>query len=212
MSKYFDQFPEITYGKKVAKNITVRMKFRETVFERYNSFYPYKIKEGERPDMLAFNYYGESSAVWLIFLANNIIDPYHDWPLTERQLIRKAVDKYGTVEAADDLASPAYYLVSDPDVSGVSYRASADSYRQSYDGDNFGKEGAHSPKGNKNNYTYKKLYLDADGNDVAATNVQGVTNWARMRSENEDRRTIQLLDRKFYRMAKNELKDLMKDG
>ena len=206
MPSYFDQFPTIQYGKKVATNITVRRAFRETMFERYNSYYPYKIKEGERPDMIAYNYYGDSDLVWLVFLANNIIDPYYDWPLTEKQLQRQAIAKYGSIAEADDLLSPAYYNVSDPDVSGVSYRASSDSYKQTYDGDIYGKESATGPKGNWKNYSYTNI------DDASVSNVQGVTNWQQMREDNEAKREISLLDKKFLQLAKKELKTLLKDG
>ena len=124
MSKFFEQFPTVTYGNKIARNLTVRLRFLETMFEKYNSYYPYYIKEGERPDMVAFNYYEDSALVWLVFLANNIIDPYHDWPLSEAQLRRMAIKKYGSIAAADSLSPPAEFLVSEG--GGVSYTVRAE--------------------------------------------------------------------------------------
>ena len=205
MSRYFEQYPTVTYGTKIAKNITVRMRFRETLFEKFSSYYPYYIKEGERPDMVAFNYYDDSNLVWLIFLANEIIDPYHDWPLTELQLQRHAISKYGSVAAADSLNPPAYYSVSLGAGLG-SYRASADSYSSTYDGDTHGRGSGVAPEGNFQNYSI------VDINGSAATGVQGISNWRDMQDANEDKRKIQLMDRRFVRQAERELKTLLKDG
>ena len=38
--------------------------------------------------------------VWLIFLANNIVDPYYEWPLTQQMFEDFLISKYGTVAAA----------------------------------------------------------------------------------------------------------------
>lgn len=39
-------------------------------------YHKVSIKEANRLDLIAFNYYGDSSMWWLIAIANNIIDPF----------------------------------------------------------------------------------------------------------------------------------------
>jgi len=203
MSKLFQHYPKVEYGTKIATNLTTRLRLRETIFERFSSYYPYYIKEGERPDMVSFNYYDDSTLMWLIFLVNDIVDPYFDWPMTDLQLQRVAVKKYGSVPAADSLNPPAYYVV----VDGVeSYLASADSYNSSYDGDVYGRGSGVAPEGNFKNYSITDIYSNA------VTGVNGVSHWQRMKNENADKRTIQLLDKRFVPDAIKEMKTLLKDG
>ena len=45
-------------------------------------------------------YYDDPQLVWLIFLANNILDPYYDWPLPQNQFGDFLISKYGTIAAA----------------------------------------------------------------------------------------------------------------
>ena len=97
---YFNNLPTIEYGTKVARNLITRPKIKEFILGNPNVIYDYVIKDGERPDVIANAYYGDSNFVWLIFLANNIVDPYYDWPLTQAQFKDFIIDKYGSVETA----------------------------------------------------------------------------------------------------------------
>jgi len=93
---YFSNIPSIEYGTKVATNLIARPKVKEFILNNPNVVYDYVVKDGERPDQVASAYYGESNFVWLIFLANDIVDPYHDWPLTQSQLKELLNIKYGS--------------------------------------------------------------------------------------------------------------------
>ena len=97
---YFNNLPTIEYGTKIARNLITRPKIKEFILGNPNVIYDYVIKDGERPDIIANAYYGDSNFVWLIFLANNIVDPYYDWPLTQEQFKDFIIDKYGSVETA----------------------------------------------------------------------------------------------------------------
>jgi hypothetical protein len=101
--QYFESFPEIVYGTQVAKNLMARPSIITTVFNQSATFYDYVIKDDLRPDQVAGLYYDDSNLVWLIFLMNNIIDPYYDWPLTDAQFDRWMREKYGTTEASQAL-------------------------------------------------------------------------------------------------------------
>ena len=97
---YFSNLPSIEYGEKIARNLITRPKVKEFVLGNPNVIYDYVIKDGERPDQVAFAYYGDSNFAWLVFLANDIVDPYYDWPLTQTQFKKFIQDKYGSVSTA----------------------------------------------------------------------------------------------------------------
>ena len=100
MSNYFSHFPLIVYNKNVVRNIFVRLRLREALDEGSQAMLPYVVKEGERSDSLAFQYYGDSNLDWLIYLSNNYLDPDFDWPLDANSLNELIVNKYGSLEKA----------------------------------------------------------------------------------------------------------------
>ena len=53
-----------------------------------------------RPDVLAHQYYGDTIYTWTIYLVNNIIDPYWEWPLSYKDFKAYMIDKYGSIEIA----------------------------------------------------------------------------------------------------------------
>ena len=115
MSNYFTSFPSVQYdttGKapnqfQTVKNIMKRQKLKPSIMEDITAYYPYFIQEGERPDVVSYNYYGSTDYVYLIFLINNIIDPAFDWPLSSRDFDNYMINKYGNIEAA--LGETKYY-------------------------------------------------------------------------------------------------------
>lgn len=64
--------------------------------------YEYYVEDGQRPDQIAHLYYDDYRLTWLIFLANDIIDPYYDWPLSSIQLQNYIADKYGSIQDAEN--------------------------------------------------------------------------------------------------------------
>lgn len=106
MAFYFEHFPKVNYDIKknnkfeLLTNITLRFKIRDLLKLRTESFYDYVIREGQRPDILAFQYYGDQTLDWLILLTNNITDPVFGWPLDERTLTNYIKNKYTSIELA----------------------------------------------------------------------------------------------------------------
>ena len=97
---YFANFPQIEYQGKIARNLMARPKIAESLLNNPNAFYDYEIKNDLRPDQVASRYYNDPHLVWLIFLANNITDPYYEWPLNQNQFADFLISKYGSVAAA----------------------------------------------------------------------------------------------------------------
>ena len=108
MSEYFSNYPKIAYDITgtnntnpdftVAVNLMVRNKIRDAIESDVTIFYPYIVSEGMRPDVLAYQYYGDTQYTWSILLVNNIIDPYWEWPLSYKDFRGYIITKYGSVE------------------------------------------------------------------------------------------------------------------
>jgi hypothetical protein len=94
MSTYFRYFPETKHTNKVLKDITKRARFLDTVASTPFVFLPYTVKEGERAEELSYYYYGTTDYVWMVYMANNIVDPYQDWPMSQRDLDKYIEEKY----------------------------------------------------------------------------------------------------------------------
>lgn len=93
---YFNNFPVLNYSlsstelkSKVCRDILVSTKFFDIVSnaeKRANIFVDHIIKDGEKPEHIAYKAYGSSELHWIILLSNQIINPYYDWPLSTRDL------------------------------------------------------------------------------------------------------------------------------
>ena len=84
----------------LATNLLSRVNVNNEILKNISSYYPYRIKEFERPDIIAHQYYGSSDYTYLIFLANQIQDPLYDWPLFGDELKKFIEEKYGSIDSA----------------------------------------------------------------------------------------------------------------
>lgn len=98
--RYFDKHPIIDYNGTPCRNILARADLTEATRKNTVAFYPYTAVDAERPDNLAYNYYDDPDYAWLVFMSNQIIDPYFDYPMTDEQFNRYIVSKYGSVAKA----------------------------------------------------------------------------------------------------------------
>jgi hypothetical protein len=94
MTKYFENFPIIDYDGIKVRDITRRNKFIRSVETNPLLYLPYTVSEGERIEDVANFYYGSTDYGWLVCMANNILDPYHDWPLSEQEFKDYLIAKY----------------------------------------------------------------------------------------------------------------------
>ena len=105
MSEFFVHYPQISYdisGTKPAKvktviNLMERAKIKNVVLDDIIRYFPYSIKENQRPDHVSDEVYGDVKYTWLIFLINDMIDPIYDWPLGTREFGSYVKAKYGTL-------------------------------------------------------------------------------------------------------------------
>jgi len=110
MSEFFSNYPRIAYDISgdnstvpdytVAVNLMIRNKLRGAVENDIATYYPYVVPEGMRPDVLSYQYYGDTIYTWAIYLINNILDPYWEWPLGYKDFRSYVSNKYGSIETA----------------------------------------------------------------------------------------------------------------
>ena len=98
---YFSKFPLMAYDMagnkqyKLLPDILRRVKLRSGIRTGSFLFDNYDVKDGERPEDIAFKYYGDPEYHWVILMTNNITDRYYQWPLTQPQFQEHLKDKYG---------------------------------------------------------------------------------------------------------------------
>jgi Base plate wedge protein 53 len=114
---YFSQFPKLNYFNTIVPNITLRTAFINKLKQDASVFYPYVIEDGERADTIATWYYGRPDFDWMIYLANDIVDPHTQWPKSYVQFTDYIIKKYGSIEQAQ--ANIEFYRRK-PDVSYIS--------------------------------------------------------------------------------------------
>ena len=115
MSEYFSNYPKIAYDItgtnntnpdfSLAVNLMVRNKIRDAVESDITIFYPYVVPEGMRPDVLAYQYYGDTQYTWSILLVNNIIEKSQT---TVHQYLKQARARVDTSGTSDPI--PVYNL------------------------------------------------------------------------------------------------------
>ena len=119
MANYFKGIPNISYDingtapntfQKVT-NIMMRPKFKANVIDEISNYYPYHVKDGERPDILSHRIYGSVAFAYLILLFNDIYDPVFDWPLGSREFDSYIVNKYGSVSSAMNTTKYYYQII-----------------------------------------------------------------------------------------------------
>lgn len=94
MSRYFADFPVIRYEGVPVRDITRRTNFITENLSNPFVFLPYTVKENERPEDIAFYYYGSVDYTWLVLLANEIHDPLNQWYLNEELFHELLIKKY----------------------------------------------------------------------------------------------------------------------
>lgn len=99
-NSYFRKFPITTYRGVPSLNILKRVDFNTNVKNFYTAFYSFDIESGEKIETIAHDYYDDVDLDWLIYHANDIVDPYNDVPLNYNDLESKIKTKYGSIERA----------------------------------------------------------------------------------------------------------------
>jgi hypothetical protein len=98
---YFSRFPLFAYDikndntYKLLPDILRRVKLRATIKSGGMLFDKYDVKENEKPEDVAYKWFGDAELHWVILMTNNVTDRYYDWPLNSVQFAEFLTDKYG---------------------------------------------------------------------------------------------------------------------
>lgn len=95
---YFSNFNTIKYGNNSVIDITERVVVTENTQKNPFIYYPVDISDGDRADNVAFNNYQDPYKSWIVYLNNDIIDPYYEWYMNQDQFIEFIKTKYGSYE------------------------------------------------------------------------------------------------------------------
>ena len=83
MAAYFSYLPNVyirnrtlvggVHPFELTKNIFRRIKIKDDLVEGLLGFTQYEIREGERPDQVAYQFYGDSELDWIVLLCNCLL-------------------------------------------------------------------------------------------------------------------------------------------
>ena len=85
--------------RKLMPNILRRVKLRASIKSGGMLFDKYDVKEGEKPEDVAFKWFGDPELHWVILMTNNVTDRYYDWPMNQAQFDEYLDDKYSNPDA-----------------------------------------------------------------------------------------------------------------
>ena len=197
MSNYFSQLPDFEYVSRLpdsrisdyipVKNLFMRGKLREDIFQDASVFTKYKIKGDDRPDNVAYEVYGDANLDWLVLTCNNILNVYNEWPMTQINFENYLLEKYGTYENIN--ATHHYETTEVKNRIGVVVL----------------------PAGLEVDSSYSITFFDevTDGMTTVNSPVQEVTNYVYEQRLQDDRRNIFLLKPRFLNVVKDDLEEMM---
>ena len=111
-NSYFRQLPELDYPSlandrksaydyQVVKNIFKRAVIRNDIFDELVAFTKYSVRGDERPDQVAYNFYGDSGLDWVVLTTNNIIHVRDEWPMGNQDFLTYINGKYTSQEISN---------------------------------------------------------------------------------------------------------------
>jgi len=188
---YFKYFPVVQYNNKSVVDITRRSKIVEQLYSQPINFLSYTVSEGERAEEIAYHYYNDQGKVWLIYMANNIIDPSNQWPLDSINFNNMLIKKYAAQAQAYNANYKGNDIINwtmDANITeNVLYYKDANDTRISVD-----------------TYTLNNtLQL------ISAANWSPVRIYEYEYEVNENKRNIFLFNRTYAAQAESELKELL---
>lgn len=126
---YFDDFPKIDIKlsddiRLTVTDITLRTKIINTIDSLIYLYESYTITDGDRPDTIAYKYYGRSDLDWIILMSNNMLGLI-DWPKSDQQIYDGLIKLYGSNSAIDNVNNPDAVLYYE-DINGIPVSYDAD--------------------------------------------------------------------------------------
>ena len=102
---YFSKFPNMVYDVKnngnfkLLPDILRRVKQRNAIKSGQFIFDTYDVKNGEKPEDIAYKWFGDAQLHWVILMTNDVTDRYYQWPMNDAQFEEFIADKYSNPDA-----------------------------------------------------------------------------------------------------------------
>ena len=111
-NSYFRQLPQLDYPSlsndrksaydyQLVKNLFKRAVLRDDIFNDVTNFEKYSVEGDERPDKVAYDFYGDSGLDWIILTTNNIVHVRDEWPMSNRDFLTYLNEKYTSEELSN---------------------------------------------------------------------------------------------------------------
>ena len=84
---------------KLLPDILRRVKQRNAIKSGQFIFDTYDVKNGEKPEDIAYKWFGDAQLHWVILMTNNVTDRYYQWPMNDAQFEEFIADKYSNPDA-----------------------------------------------------------------------------------------------------------------
>lgn len=186
MSVYFSHFPKTTHNGQLLTDITRRCELAQSIINDKYAYLPYLIKGDMKPEDVAYYYYGDVRYTWVVYYSTGVLDPYYDWPLNQKQFDTYLINKYATQ------ANTSGYAV----ISWTQNEAITDNIIH-YENEN-------GDKISPDSYTLNS--------DIVASEWTAVRYYDYEVKLNDDKRSINLLEKSYAKRAEEELNRLLNDG
>lgn len=92
---FFSKFPTTKYMGEDARNLLICVLPSRVNIDDAFIMRPHRIAEGETPEGLAYMLYDDAKLYWTILVINNIVNPFIDWPISDRAMPEFVEKKYG---------------------------------------------------------------------------------------------------------------------
>ena len=215
---YFRELPNIAYQSPlshknssrdyiVIKNIFRRSKLFNYLDDNVTFFNKFVIGDGDRPDLIAEELYGDPKLDYVVILVAGITNINHEWPLQDYQVYDYALQKYGSeTEMNENHHYETFEIKDDKGRQILPPNLIVD--------DEFKIDGTSS----KYNTTYTLVSQagntqldDKDEFTVKTDNIaRAVTNLEYEHTENEKKREIDVLRESYLQMFINDLRDVVR--
>ncbi len=190
MSKYFRYFPTTQHdltniGQKVdLTNILRRFKIESSLKSQAQVYHEYSLQAGDRPDTIAHKYYGDSGYAWLVLMFNEIHDPIFEWPLFNTDFDDYIKGKYGSIASA---------------------QATVHEYRKVLAEKQVKYDGTIVPK--------RTVVIDSTTySSLSESERESVSEYDWEVEQNELKRQIRLVDKRYVPQIRNEVKNILRNG
>ena len=80
---------------KLLPDILRRVKQRNAIASGQFIFDTYDVVNGEKPEDIAYKWFGDAQLHWVILMTNNVTDRFYQWPMSQPQFAEFLTDKYG---------------------------------------------------------------------------------------------------------------------